>query len=39
MKRVLTILKIVFKYYQLYIGRGNSGKLKFKPGKNIKNYH
>ena len=36
MKKVLDILKTVFNYDSLYIGGGNSGKLKFKLDKNIK---
>jgi polyphosphate glucokinase len=36
MKRVLEMLKVVFNYDRLYIGGGNSAKLTFKPGKNVK---
>jgi polyphosphate glucokinase len=36
MKKVLKVLKTVFNYDTLYIGGGNSDKLKFKLDKNIK---
>ena len=36
MKKVLKVLKTVFNYDYLYIGGGNSDKLKFKLDKNIK---
>ena len=35
MKKVLSVLKTVFNYDQLYIGGGNSAKLNFKLDKNI----
>lgn len=36
MKKVFEVLKTVFNYDYLYIGGGNSGKLTFKPDKNMK---
>jgi polyphosphate glucokinase len=36
MKKILKILKTVFNYDRLYISGGNSSRLSFRPGENIK---